>query len=164
MPTKDLHNMREETFNYFKRLVSDKMEKRDLLISLILFGSVFVVSWWLGGPVGGFSFVLAAATIWNVKVTRGLVSRSEEAFKQSRISFLVSIVERTIDHLKREEDMYVHHQERAVEYIEGKTKGINRISPEGGLEFLEAMIDWSREGGLIKTKLEKFRKDYFRQN
>jgi len=44
MPTKDLHNMCEEIVNYFQRAIRGKMGKGDWLISLILFGSIFVLS------------------------------------------------------------------------------------------------------------------------
>ncbi len=114
--------------------------------------------------IGLFTFLLWQATKNYTEVTKKLLEQSEKALKQSRISFLVSIVDRTIDHLKGEKDQFKHQQEQAVEYIKGKTKGINRISKEGALEFLDAMIDWSREGGLIKTKLEAFRKSYFGQS
>jgi len=110
------------------------------------------------------SKLLTQVTEEYTEATKELLKQSKRALEQSRISFLVDIVDRTIEHLKREEDLYKHQQAQAVEYIEGKTKGINRISKEVALEFLDAMIDWSREGGLIKTKLEEFKKGYFGQS
>ncbi len=82
--------MFEKIVNYFQRVLSGKMEKGDwviLIILFILFGSIFVFSWWLGGPVGGFTFILAIATIWNAKITQGLLKQSKEAFKQSKTAF-----------------------------------------------------------------------------
>lgn len=102
-----------------------------------------------------FTFLLWGTTKKYAKTTKELLDQSKEVLKQSRISFLVSIVERTIDHLKREEDLYKHEQAQAVAYIEGKTKGINRISKEGALEFLDAMIDWSRERGSYKNEVRR---------
>ena len=132
--------MFEEIVNYFQRVLIGKTEKRDHLISLILCGSIFVISWWLGGPVGGFSFVLAVATIWNVKVTRGLLSRSEETFEQSRISFLVDIVDRTIEHAEKFSQQ--NQKAQQVKYIKNKARAIKRISIERAIEFLQAMVEW----------------------
>lgn len=93
MPTKDIHKMREEIFNYFQRFLSGKIENRDWLISLILFGSIFVFSWWKGGPVGGFTFILAIATIWNIRITWGLLKQSRDAgLYNYAINYLTSFV------------------------------------------------------------------------
>jgi len=79
--------MSEEIVNYFQRVLSGKTEKGDWLILLILFGSIFVLSCWFGGPVGGFTFILAIATIWNIRITQGLLKQSKEAFRQARQAF-----------------------------------------------------------------------------
>ena len=59
-----------------------KISKRDLLIYSVII--IFIVSVRFGGVIGAFTFVLAAATIWNAKITRDLLKQSEKAFKQSR--------------------------------------------------------------------------------
>jgi len=45
---------------------------------------IFILSIYFGGIIGAFTFVLAVATIWNIKITWGLLKQSEEASKQSR--------------------------------------------------------------------------------
>jgi len=82
MLTKDIHNMRGKISNYFQRVLSGRMEKGDWIILAILFGvfsSIFGLSWWKGGPVGGFTFILAVVTIWNITITQGLLKQSKEA-------------------------------------------------------------------------------------
>ena len=132
-----------------------KISERDLLIySLII---IFILSARFGGVIGAFTFILAVATIWNARITQGLLKQSKEALGQSRISFLVSIVDKTIDHVV---SLGRTKQLKQVEYTKNKTKAIYRISPEGSLEFLEAMIDWSKPGSLLQVELEKYRKSY----
>ena len=57
------------------------------MILLILLGVIFAPTLWFGGPVGGFTFVLAIATIWNAKITQSLLKQSEETSRQSKVSF-----------------------------------------------------------------------------
>jgi len=155
MSTKDIHNMREEIFNYFQRFLSGKTEKGDWLISLILCSGIFVLSWWFGGPVGGFTFILAVATIRNGKITQGLLKRSEEAFEQSRISFLTDIIDKTIEYGRT-----VPRQKKTAEqasYIVKKADIIKKINRERGSEFLEYMIDWST--GTLKKELKTHREN-----
>ena len=83
--------MSEKIVNYFQRILSGKMEKGDWLISVILFVSIFMLSWWFGGPVGGFTFVLVIVTLWNAKITQGLLKQSEEASKQAKRALESSI-------------------------------------------------------------------------
>lgn len=65
-----------------------KISKRDLLIySLII---IFILSVRFGGVIGAFTFVLAVATIWNIKVTRDLL-------KQSKVSSLTDMIIRSLD-------------------------------------------------------------------
>lgn len=87
MSAKDVRNIWERIFSYFERLLTGKTKKGDWVILLILLGAIFVLALRYGGPVGGFTFVLAVATIWNTKITQGLLKRSEEASRQSKISF-----------------------------------------------------------------------------
>ncbi len=62
-----------------------KISKRDLLIySLII---IFILSVRFGEVIGAFTFVLAVATIWNIRITQGLLKQSEEASRQSKVSF-----------------------------------------------------------------------------
>ena len=51
-----------------------KISKRDLLIySLII---IFILSVRFGEVIGAFTFVLAVATIWNIRITQGLLKQS----------------------------------------------------------------------------------------
>lgn len=145
--------MSEEIVNYFQRVLRSKMEKGDWLILLILFGSIFVLSCWFGGPVGGFTFILAVATIWNIRITQGLLKQSKEALEQSRISFLVDIVDRTIEYAEKCQNPKVANQ---AKHIVNKSKAIKKISGDRSLEFLDAMIDWSV--GELRKILELHRK------
>lgn len=92
MSAKNVRNIWERIFSYFEGLLKGKTRKGDWVILLILLGVIFALALWYGGPVGGFTFVLAVATIWNVKITQGLLRRSEEASRQSRAAFLADMV------------------------------------------------------------------------
>ena len=92
MSAKNVRNIWERIFSYFERLLKGKMRKGDWVILLILLGVIFAPTLWFGGPVGGFTFVLAIATIWNVKITKKLLKQSEAASKQSRAAFLGDMV------------------------------------------------------------------------
>lgn len=141
-----------------------KISKKDLLIySLII---IFILSVYFGGVLGGFTFILVLVTLWNTTITRGLLRRSKEAFKQSRIAFLVDIIDRTIDYI---EGLPEHNKiAKETNYIINKARAIKRISAEVSVEFGEAMTDWT-EGKLeklneeirkYKKELEKTRKDW----
>lgn len=71
-----------------------KISKRDLLIYGLII--IFVLSVGLGGVIGAFTFVLAVATIWNVKITKKLLKQSEAASKQSRAAFLGDMIVKTL--------------------------------------------------------------------
>lgn len=109
------------------------------------------------------SRLLAEVTREYTEVTRKLLNQSKEALAQSRISFLVSIVERTIEYV---ESLKKYDQYEKAEYIVKKTEAINRISREKeiSLEFLDAMIDYSKSGTILKTELEKYKKVTFGQS
>ena len=127
-----------------------KISKRDLLIySLII---IFILSVRFGGVIGAFTFILAVATIWNIRITQGLLKQSKEAFEQSRITFLVDIVDRTIEYAEKVLDPKVGNQ---AKHIVNKSKAIKKISGERSLEFLDAMIDWSV--GALRKILESYR-------
>ena len=64
-----------------------KISKRDLLILSFISIGIFVVSVYFGGVIGAFTFVLAAATIWNGKITQNLLKQSKEASRQTRQAF-----------------------------------------------------------------------------
>jgi len=84
MSAKDVRNIWERIFSYFERLLTCKTKGGDWVISLVPLVVIFLLALRYGGSVGGFTFVLAVATIWNVKITQGLLRRSEEASRQSR--------------------------------------------------------------------------------
>lgn len=68
--------------NKIEALSKGKVSKRDLLIYSFIV--VFIVSVYFGRIIGGFTFVLAVATIWNIWITQGLLKQSKEAFERSR--------------------------------------------------------------------------------
>ncbi len=117
-----------------------KISKRDLLI--YVFVGIFIVSVYFGKVIGGFTFVLVLVTLWNTTITRGLLRRSAEAFEQSRITFLIDIIDRTIEHLEK----LPEHNKRAEEtsYIINKARAIGKINKEISLELLESMVDWQK--------------------
>jgi len=96
MSAKDVRNIWERIFSYFERLLTGKTKKGDWVILLILLGVIFILASRYGGPVGGFTFVLAVATIWNVKITQGLLRRSEETSRQSKASFENDVFRRVV--------------------------------------------------------------------
>lgn len=96
MSAKNVRNIWERIFSYFEGLLKGKTRKGDWVILLILLGVIFALALWYGGPVGGFTFVLAVATIWNVKITQGLLRRSEEASRQSKVSFENDVFRRVV--------------------------------------------------------------------
>ena len=111
-----------------------KVSKRDLLIYTCI--GIFIVSVYFGKVIGGFTFVLILVTLWNTIITRGLLRRSGEAFKQSRIAFLVDIIDRTIDYI---EGLPEHNKiAKETSYIINKARAIKRISTEVSVEFGEA--------------------------
>ncbi len=178
--------MSEKIVNYFQRVLSGKIEKRDWLITLILFSSIFTLSYWKGGPVGGFTFILAVATIWNIRITQGLLKQSKEAVEQSRllaeltkeyteitkellnqsketvrqskISFLGNIIHGTIEYVEK----LPEHNKAAEEtrHVLSKAEAFKTLSAEVYRGFLEAMFNY-RIGNIkqIKEKLEEAEKE-----
>lgn len=150
--------------NRIETLSQGKISKRDLLIYSLIF--IFILSVYFGGVIGAFTFILALATIWNAIITQGLSKRSEEALEQSRISFLVDIVDRTIEYIEK----LPAHQKRVKQtsYIRNKARAIKKISIERSVEFLEAMVDWQagkneeveREFEETKEELKEQRKKF----
>ena len=138
--------------NRIETLSQGKISKRDLLIYSLIF--IFILSVCFGGVIGAFTFILALATIWNAIITQGLSKRSEEALEQSRISFLVDIVDRTIEHVEK---LPVHKKEvEQTSYIRNKARAIKKISIDRAVEFLEAMLDW--QAGKNEELEEEFEK------
>ncbi len=115
-----------------------KVSKRDLIIYICI--GIFIVSVYFGKVIGGFTFVLVLVTLWNARITQGLLKRSAETFEQSRISFLVDIVHRTIEYVEKVPIM--NREARQIKYIKNKTRAIKRINIERAIEFLQAMIEW----------------------
>ena len=130
-----------------------KVSKRDLIVYICI--GIFLVSVYFGKVIGGFTFALVLVTIWNVRITQGLLRRSEKAFEQSRITSLIDITDRTINYI----EALPEHNKTAKEtsYIINKARAIKRISTEVSVEFGEAMTDWT-EGKLEELK-EMVKKD-----
>ena len=129
-----------------------------MIYSLII---IFILSVRFGGIIGAFTFVLAVATIWNIWIAQGLLKRSTEAFEQSRISFLVDIVDRTIEHIEKIRGL-IDREARQVKYIKNKTRAIRRVSIERAIEFLQAMIEWYQgksQDQLGEGKVEDLQKE-----
>lgn len=124
--------------NKIEALSRGKINKKDLLTYSFIV--IFIVSVYFGGIIGGFTFVLVLVTTWNTRITQGLLKRSAETFEQSRISFLVDIVDRTIEYVEKVPMM--NREARQVKYIKNKTRAIKRINIERAIEFLQAMIEW----------------------
>ncbi len=141
-----------------------KISKRDLFIYVFI--GIFIISVYFGKVIGGFTFVLVLVTLWNTTITRGLLRRSEVAFEQSKVAFLVDIIDRTINYI----EALPQHNKTAKEtsYVINKARAIKKISTETSVEFGEAMINWS-EGKLkelneeiksYKEELEKHRMEW----
>ena len=128
--------MSEEIVNYFQRVLSGKMEKGDWLISLILFGSIFVLSCWKGGPVGGFTFILAIATIWNIRITQGLLRRSETSFAIDTIDRMMNYVNQNTTKLGID---------TVVNYTIARLMAIHKVNKELSDVLWEALIAWGSE-------------------
>lgn len=67
-----------------------------MIYSLII---IFILSVRFGGVIGAFTFILAVATIWNIRITRGLLKESERVSRQSRDTFLADMVLRISQHI-----------------------------------------------------------------
>ena len=133
-----------------------KISKKDLLIYVVV--GIFIMSVYFGGILGGFTFVLVLVTLWNTTITRGLLRRSAEAFEQSRITFLIDIIDRTVEHLEK----LPEHNKRAEEtsYIINKAKAIGKINKEISLELLESMVDWQKgKAKELKEEVKKYEEE-----
>ncbi len=84
------------------------------------------------------------------------MSRSEEAFGQSRISFLVDIVDRTIEHVEKLPENDFPKQAR---YIMSKVRTIEKINRKIGSEFNQAMMNWTIARGKLEKEIEKIMKE-----
>jgi len=62
MSSKDFHNIWDKIFDYFEKSLQG-LRKGDWVILFIVLSVIFVLALWFGGTVGGFTFVLAVATI-----------------------------------------------------------------------------------------------------
>ena len=137
--------MSEEILNYFQRVLSGKMEKGDWLILLILFSIIFVLSWWLGGPVGGFTFILAVATIWNIRITQGLLKQSKEAIEIDTFNKIVSSGSQLNAELR---DTKKFPQEERPDYVENFAVGmlvtLKNIDPTMFERIGEAIKTWNK--------------------
>jgi len=100
-----------------------------------------------------FTSLLWRATDKYAETTRELLRQSKETLEQSRIAFLVDIVDRTIEYAEKAPEPKVANQ---AKHIVNKSKAMKKISGERSLEFLDAMIDWS-VGELTKI-LESYRR------
>ncbi len=132
-----------------------KVSKRDLLIYACV--GIFVLSVYFGKVIGGFTFMLVLVTLWNATTTRGLLKRSTETFEQSRVAFLVDIIDRTIEYLERLPKS--EKETKQMSYIANKAKAIERINIQSAVEFLEAMVAWNEgKNKEIREGLEKYEK------
>lgn len=95
MSAKDGRNIWERIFSYFERLLRGT-RKGDWVILFIVLIVIFVLAFCFLGPVESFTFVLAVATIWNVKITQGLLRRSEETSVQTRQAFEIDIFNKIV--------------------------------------------------------------------
>ena len=142
--------MSEKIVNYFQRILSGKMEKGDWLISLILFGSIFVLSWWKGGPIGGFTFILAVATIWNIRITQGLLRRSETSFAIDTIERMINYAEQNTNKLGIDS---------VVSYTAAKLMAIHKVDKELSDVLWEVLTAWGSEAKYkeFADRFEQFR-------
>ncbi len=139
--------------NKIEALSKGKISKRDLLI--YVFAGIFIVSVYFGKVIGGFTFVLVLVTLWNTRITQDLLKRSTETFEHSRISFLVDIVDRTIEHV---ENIPKHEIAEQAQYIMSKVRAINKINREIGSEFYEVMIIWTTARHKLEIELEELKR------
>lgn len=139
--------------NKIEELSRGKISKKDLLI--YVFAGILIVSVYFGGILGGFTFLLLLVTLRNTEITQGLLKRSTETFEHSRISFLVDIVDRTIEHV---ENIPKHEIAEQAQYIMSKARTINKINREIGSEFLKVMIIWSTARHKLEIELEELKR------
>lgn len=147
--------MSEKIVNSFQRVLSGKMEKGDWLILIILFGlfgSIFGLSWWKGGSVGGFTFILAVATIWNIRITQGLLKQSKEASKQAKRALESSIFREIVSSTLQlnailRNDWYFRKKEKRTPYIKNSVAGmliaLKNIDRDMFEKISEAIETWN---------------------
>ena len=73
------------------------------------------------------------------EITRKLLKQSEKTLEQSKASFLVDIIDRTVEYLEK----LPQHNKRAVQtsYTLNKARAFKRISEEISRQFLKAMLE-----------------------
>ena len=154
MPALDyLHKKMNWLVNKIETSSGGKVNKRDLIIYICI--GIFIVSVYFGKVIGGFTFVLILVTLWNTRITQGLLKRSGETFEQSRISFLVDIVDRTIEHVENLPKDAFPEQAR---YVMSKERTIEKINKKIGLEFNQAMMNWTVARDKLQKEIEKILK------
>ena len=130
-----------------------KISKRDLLIYVLV--GIFIISVYFGGILGGFTFVLVLVTLWNTRITQGLLKQSRETFEQSKIGFLVDMIDRTIEHVEK---LPEHEFPKQARYIMSKARTNEKINKKIGLEFRQAMMNWTTARGKLQREIEKLMK------
>ena len=117
-----------------------KISKRDLLIySLII---ILILSVRFGGVIGAFTFILAVATIWNIKITQRLLRRAET-------SFVINTIDRMMDYVNQNTtELGI---DAVVSYTVSKLASIHKINKELSDVLQEALIAWGS-----KAKYKEF--------
>jgi len=111
-----------------------------------------------------FAAVLAFTTIWNAIITQGLLNRSTEELRKSKIAFLIDTIERTIHYL---DSAGSSDEEATAHYLYRKITLIGEIGDNYQGEFLKDLNFWAagrqkRKGAIplrIIKRVEKLREE-----
>lgn len=153
--------------NKIEALSRGKMSKRDLLIYSFIV--IFIVSVYFGKIIGGFTFVLAVATIWNIWITRGLLKQSERVSRQSRDMFLADMVVRIsqyISELSRREGLDTSEklqdlvdELKILPYHEALEGALDSIDKELSKKFMDIwanfVVQYTKSYDRIYKKIKK---------
>ncbi len=139
-----------------------KISKRDLVIySLII---IFILSVRFGGVIGAFTFVLAVATIWNIRITQGLLKQSKRAFEQSNMRSLLDITDGLMSYIiKNQQDIGT---DGAVRNCKNRLLILARVNPQEAEKAWEALKLWegaerkNTTGQTLKQLFEKEDADF----
>lgn len=110
-----------------------------LIVSLILKDEA---NW----VMAAFTVVLAIATIWNIRVTQGLLRRSETAS-------VINIIDRMIDYVNQ--NTTALGIDTVCSNTIGRLAAIQEVDKELSGVLWKALVAWGDE-----TKFEEFRKRY----
>ncbi len=117
------------------------MRKKLFILCLVVidFLTSFFVTWFVDSGLytritavwfmAAFTVVLAIATIWNIKITRGLLKQSKEVFKQSKRALESSIFREIVSSTLQlnailRNDWYLKCKEKRTPYIENSVAGM----------------------------------------